>query len=46
LKAKIDPERLRRIEALEQAGLFGKGKPWEHGRYPAEYTELVGAFAY
>jgi proline iminopeptidase len=46
LKAKIDPEHLKRIEELEKEGLFGKGKPWEHGRYPAEYAQLVGAWAY
>ena len=46
LKAEIDPEHLKRIEELEKEGLFGKGKPWEHGRYPAEYVQLVGAWAY
>jgi proline iminopeptidase len=46
LKAKIDPEHLKRIEELEKQGLFGKGKPWEHDRYPAEYMQLVGAYAY
>ena len=46
LKAKIDPESLRRIEELERRGLFGKGQPWEHGRYPAEYVQLTGANAY
>jgi proline iminopeptidase len=46
LKAKIDPEHLKRIEELEKEGLFGRGKPWEHGRYPAEYAQLVGAWAY
>ncbi len=25
----------------KQAGLFGKGEAWEHGRYPAEYETLA-----
>ena len=46
LKTKIDPERLQRIEELEKEGLFNKGKPWEHGRYTAEYAELAWGWAY
>jgi proline iminopeptidase len=46
LKTKIDPEHLQRIEALEKDGLFNKGKPWEHGRYTAEYAELAWGWAY
>jgi proline iminopeptidase len=46
LKAKIDTPRLKRIQELEKEGLFGKGNPWEHGRYPGEYMQLVGAYAY
>jgi proline iminopeptidase len=46
LKTKIDPEHLRRIEELEKEGLFDKGKPWEHGRYTAEYAELAWGWAY
>jgi proline iminopeptidase len=46
LKEEIDPEHLRRIEELEKEGLFGKGKPWEHGRYTAEYAELAWGWAY
>lgn len=46
LKARIDPEHLRRIEELEKGGLFGKGNAWEHARYPPEYMQLVGAYAY
>jgi proline iminopeptidase len=45
-KAKIDPQHLQRITELENAGLFDKGKPWEHGRYPAEYAELAWGWAY
>jgi proline-specific peptidase len=39
----------KRMEELEQAGLFGKGAQWEHGRYPDEYAKLawgVGYFPY
>jgi proline-specific peptidase len=43
LKKKIDPEHLRRIEELEKEGLFDKGKPWERGRYSAEYAHWHGA---
>jgi proline iminopeptidase len=46
LKAKIDPEHLKRIQELEKEGLFGKGKPWERGRYTAEYAELAWGWAY
>ena len=46
LKTKIDPEQLKRIEQLEKEGLFNKGKPWEHGRYTAEYAELAWGWAY
>jgi proline iminopeptidase len=46
LKTKIDPQHLRRIEELEKEGLFDKGKPWEHGRYTAEYAELAWGWAY
>ena len=30
-----------RLDALEKAGLFGKGQPWERGRYPEEYANLA-----
>ena len=46
MKSKIDTEHLQRIEQLEKAGLFNKGKPWEHDRYTAEYAELAWGWAY
>jgi proline iminopeptidase len=46
LKTKIDPQHLQRIEELEKEGLFNQGKPWEHGRYAAEYAELAWGWAY
>jgi proline iminopeptidase len=33
----MKPELRQRIEAMEQAGLFGKGKDYEKNRYPVEY---------
>ena len=40
-KALIPPAKLASLNQLEQAGLFGKGEAWEHGRYPAEYATLA-----
>jgi proline iminopeptidase len=40
-KAQMPPAKLKRLNELEQAGLFGKGEVWEHGRYPAEYAALA-----
>jgi hypothetical protein len=37
---------LQRIEELEKEGFFDKGKPWEHGRYTAEYAELAWGWGY
>jgi len=45
-KAAMDPEHRARLEELEKAGLFGKGRPWEHGRYPAEYADLAWGWGY
>jgi proline iminopeptidase len=35
--AAMDPQARQKIAALEKDGLYGKGKPWEKGRYPADY---------
>jgi proline iminopeptidase len=40
-KAQMPPAKLARLNELEQAGLFGKGEAWEHGRYTAEYETLA-----
>ena len=40
-KAAMPPAKLKRLNELERAGLFGKGEAWEHGRYPAEYAALA-----
>jgi proline-specific peptidases, Bacillus coagulans-type subfamily len=45
-KAQMPPEKLKRLNELEHAGLFGKGAVWEHGRYPAEYAKLAWGDGY
>lgn len=37
---------LEKLTALEQAGLFGKGKDWEKGRYPEDYAKLAWGDGY
>jgi proline-specific peptidase len=39
-------DKLARLNELEKAGLFDKGAPWEHGRYPAEYETLAWGWGY
>ena len=46
MKAEMDPKDLDRLNALEAAGLFGKGEIWEHGRYSEEYAKLAWGKAY
>ncbi len=45
-KAQMPPDKLKRLNELEAAGLFGKGEAWEHGRYPAEYATLAWGYGY
>jgi proline iminopeptidase len=45
-KAQMAPEKLKRLDELEAAGLFGKGEAWEHGRYTAEYATLAWGNGY
>ncbi len=45
-KNAMPADKLKRLEELEQAGLFDKGEKWEHGRYPAEYATLAWGFGY
>jgi proline iminopeptidase len=45
-KAQMPPEKLKRLNKLEAAGLFGKGEVWEHGRCPAEYAALAWGTGY
>jgi len=49
MKSEMPVKDRERVEALEAAGLFGKGELWEQGRYPEEYAKLawgVGYFPY
>lgn len=45
-KQSMPPEALAKLQALEKAGLFGKGKNWEKGRYPDEYAKLAWGDGY
>ncbi len=45
-KAQMPPDKLARLNQLEQAGLFGKGSAWEHGRYQPEYESLAWGDGY
>src|SRR5271157_874356 len=46
MKAAMSPQDRERVNALEAAGLFGKGEVWEHGRYPDEYAKLAWGKGY
>lgn len=37
MKEGMAPELRSRIDRMEKEGLFGKGKPFERGRYPVDY---------
>jgi proline iminopeptidase len=45
-KRSMPPEALAKLEALEKAGLFNKGKDWEKGRYPEDYAKLAWGDGY
>ncbi len=45
-KAQMAPDKLKRLNELEAAGLFGKGEAWEHGRYTNEYATLAWGNGY
>ena len=46
MKDEMTPQDRERVNALEAAGLFGKGEAWEHGRYPEEYAKLAWGKGY
>jgi len=46
MKAEMSAQDRERIDALESAGLYGKGELWEHGRYPEEYAKLAWGIGY
>lgn len=45
-KAAMPADKLARLNELEKDGLYGKGAPWEHSRYPAEYETLAWGWGY
>ncbi|PYX86161.1 MAG: hypothetical protein DMG68_16265 [Acidobacteria bacterium] len=46
MKDHMSPELRDRIDRMEAAGLFGKGKPYEQNRYTAEYMIAAWGEAY
>ena len=44
--ASSDPETQKTVHEMENAGLFGKGKPWEQNRYPVDYMVAAWGGAY
>lgn len=49
MKAAMPSDDREKLDSYEKAGLFDKGLPYEHGRYPDEYAKLawgVGYFPY
>jgi proline iminopeptidase len=46
IKAAMAPADRDRVNALEAAGLFGKGEAYQHGRYPDEYAKLAWGKGY
>ena len=46
MKARMNPELRAKIDRLEKAGLFGKGKDYEKNRYPAEYMTAAWGEGY
>jgi len=46
MKAEMNPTDRDRVNAIEAAGLFGKGEVWEHGRYSEEYAKLAWGKGY
>lgn len=46
MKQNMPADERQKLDDLEKAGLFGKGKQWEHGRYPEEYAKLAWGDGY
>ena len=45
-RVRMDADSRQKLQALEDAGLFGKGKPWEQNRYPNDYATLAWGDGY
>ncbi len=46
IKSQMPPDKQALATAFEKAGLFGKGAPWERGRYPDQYATLAWGWGY
>ena len=46
MKQNMPADERDKLNALEQAGLFGKGKDWEKNRYPDDYAKLAWGDGY
>jgi proline iminopeptidase len=46
IKNQMPANKLALTNAIEKAGLFGKGAVWEHGRYPETYATLAWGDGY
>jgi proline iminopeptidase len=46
MMAEMNPELRNRIESLEKAGLYGRGKVYERNRYPNDYMVAAWGEAY
>ena len=46
MKAAMAPDLRARLDAMEKAGLYGKGRPYEQGRYAAEYMAAAWGEGY
>ena len=46
MKAAMPATDREKLDSLEKAGLFGKGLPYERGRYPDEYAKLAWGIGY
>lgn len=45
-KQAMPPAEFKKLDELEKAGLFDRGKPWERGRYPDDYAKLAWGDGY
>jgi len=46
MKDRMAPELREKLDRLEAQGLFGKGRPWERGRYTDEYADAAWGMGY
>jgi proline iminopeptidase len=46
MKQAMPSDERQKLQQFEDAGLFGKGKPWDQHRYPDEYAKLAWGDGY